>query len=189
MVGIGLDAEPILAQMISAAKTTPIAATPVPLTSSTPPMVAEVGSKIIVRNWAELDTALGAANAGSTIHMRTGEYVATHALVIPEGVALEGGGQMLTNKDGLPICFSLKTLTTLRATAAVQGDFITMLDGSTMRNIQIIDTEQARPLYNVVAIVSQHPFDSIEADIIACEIRNCTASPASGRMALPGAPC
>ena len=47
-----------------------------------------------------------------------------------------------------------------------------MLDGSTLRNIQIIDTEQARPLSNVVAIVSQHPFDSIEADIIACEIQN-----------------
>ncbi len=79
---------------------------------------------------------------------------------------------MLTNRDGSPIGFAPKTLTTLRATAAVQGDFITMLDGSTLRNIQIIDTEQARPLSNVVAIVSQHPFDSIEADIIACEIQN-----------------
>ena len=134
--------------------------------------VSEVGSKIIVRNWAELDAALGAANAGSTIHMRAGGYVATHALVIPEGVALEGEGRMLTNRDGLPIGFAPKTLTTLRATAAVQGDFITMLDGSTLRNIQIIDTEQARPLSNVVAIVSQHPFDSIEAYIIACEIQN-----------------
>ena len=37
--------------------------------------VSEVGSKIIVRNWAELDAALGAANAGSTIHMRAGGYV------------------------------------------------------------------------------------------------------------------
>ncbi len=47
--------------------------------------VSEVGSRIIVRNWAELDAALGAANAGSTIHMRAGEYVATHALVIRGG--------------------------------------------------------------------------------------------------------
>jgi hypothetical protein len=156
---------------------TPIAAAvTATLTTSTPPKPAppgvQTGIEMFVTNWQELDAALVPANAGRTIHMGAGEYVATHALVIPEGVTLVGDGEMLTNADGLPIGFAPGTLTTLRATAAVQGDFITMLDGSKLRNIQIVDTEQPRPFSNVVAIVSQHPFDSISAEIVACEIQN-----------------
>ena len=158
------------AQMISVAKTTPIAATPVSLTSSTPPVVAEVGSKIIVRNWAELDTALGAATreAQSTcVPVNTLRRMRSSS----GGCRLEGAGRCSPVEMGCNRLLAGNADDPAR-TAAVQGDFITMLDGSTMRNIQIIDTEQARPLSNVVAIVSQHQFDSIECEIIACEIQN-----------------
>src|SRR5262249_49407819 len=63
-----------------------------------------------------------------------------------------------------------------KSTAAVTGDFITLGDGASVRNLMIEDLE-GRP-GNVVAISTRSSGDSIAASIDLCEILN--PNPSSG---------
>lgn len=77
---------------------------------------------------------------------------------------------MRFNADGHPTGFSDGSRTTLRMTAAVGGDILTLGHDVTVRNVEIVDL--AGRSGNVVAVVSRRPGDSVSAAIIESVIVN-----------------
>ncbi|HSK20636.1 MAG TPA: serine/threonine-protein kinase, partial [Longimicrobiales bacterium] len=125
---------------------------------------AEIGSS------AELAAALDPANAGRRIRLRPGVYDIDQPLTVPDRMTLEGAGVMRFDSEGRPTGFGDDTRTTLRMTANVGGDVLTLGDGVTLRNIEIADL--AGRSGNVVAVVSRRAGDSISATIIESVIAN-----------------
>jgi hypothetical protein len=125
---------------------------------------AEIGSS------AELGAALDPANAGRRIRLRPGVYDIDQPLTVPDRITLEGAGVMAFDSEGRPTGFAEDTRTTLRMTANVGGDVLTLGDSVTLRNIEIVDL--AGRSGNVVAVVSRRPGDRISAMITESVILN-----------------
>jgi hypothetical protein len=125
---------------------------------------------IIVTNSAGLVAALVPANAGRTIFARAGSYDIGQKLVVPDGATLAGEGQMLLDDSGLPTGFAVGTRTTIRMTASVIGDFLTLGNGAAIRDIAVEDLPGRTG--SVIAIDSRAAGDSVSATITEVEILN-----------------
>ncbi len=119
---------------------------------------------------AELAAALVPANAGRRVRLRAGTYDIDKLLVVPDSMTLEGAGVMRFDADGLPTGFSDDTRTTLRMIASLGGDMLTLGDGVTIQNLEIVDLVGRSG--NVVGVSSRHPRDQISATIIEAVIVN-----------------
>jgi hypothetical protein len=128
---------------------------------------------IVVTTSAELIAALVPQNAGQRILMQAGTYDISQPLVVPDGVTLEGEGRMLSDVDGLPAGFGSDPHATLRMTATVAGDMLTLGDGVSIKRLEIVD--HAGRSGNVVAVYSRSPGDKVEASIHESEIENANA--------------
>jgi hypothetical protein len=125
---------------------------------------------IVVTNATELVAALTPANAGRKIVVRSGDYGITQLLAVPDGATLEGEGEMLFNASGLPTGFAAGTRTTIRITANVTGDILTLGDGTSVRGIAIEDL--AGRAGNAIAVNSRSENDTLSAKISEVEITN-----------------
>jgi serine/threonine protein kinase len=128
---------------------------------------------------AELAAALVPANAGRRVRLRPGTYDIDKPLTVPDSMTLEGAGVMRFGGDQLPIGFSDDTRTAIRMIAATGGDVLTLGDGVTLRNVEIVDL--AGRSGNVIAVVSRRPRDRVSATILESVIVNpnpITISPA-----------
>jgi hypothetical protein len=125
---------------------------------------AEIGTAV------ELAAALDPANAGRRIRLRAGVYDIDQPLTLPDRMTLEGAGVMRFDSEGRPTGFSDDTRTMLRMTANVGGEVLTLGDGATLRNVEIVDL--AGRSGNVVAVVSRRAGDRISATIIESVIAN-----------------
>ncbi len=134
------------------------------------PVLRFVGNTAVVSNSAELVAALVPANAGRRFRIRAGTYNLVQPLTVPDNVTIEGEGVMRFGPDGLPIGFSEGPRTTLRRTADVGGDVLTLGAGVTVRNVEIVDL--AGRSGNVVAVASRRPGDNVTATIIESVIVN-----------------
>lgn len=134
------------------------------------PVIRFVGDIAVIGSSAELLAALVPANKGRHVRLRAGTYDLVQPLTVPDGMTLEGEGVMRFNADGHPTGFSDGSRTTLRMTAAVGGDILTLGHDVTVRNVEIVDL--AGRSGNVVAVVSRRPGDSVSAAIIESVIVN-----------------
>ena len=134
------------------------------------PVLRFVGNTAVISSSAELLTALVPANAGRRIRIRAGTYDVAQPLTVPDGMTLEGEGVMRFSPDGHPTGFSDGPRTTLRMTANVGGDVLTLGSGVTVRNVEIVDLQGRSG--NVVAVASRSPGDSVSATIIESVIVN-----------------
>jgi hypothetical protein len=125
---------------------------------------------IVVTNATELVAALIPANAGQKILLRSGIYNVTQRLFVPDGATLAGEGKMLFDDSGLPTGFAAGTRTTIRMTANVSGNVLTLGNGSSIRDIAIEDLPGR--VGTVVAIDSRSADDSLSATITEVEIMN-----------------
>jgi hypothetical protein len=128
---------------------------------------------VTVTTTAELLAALSPENAGRRILLRPGTYDIDRPLIIPDGITLEGEGTMRPNSAGLPTGFGSSAHATLRMTATVPGDMLTLGDGVTLRQLEIIDHTGRSG--NVVAVYSRHPGDQVAATVLGSEIVNANA--------------
>jgi hypothetical protein len=141
-----------------------------PTTAATVPVLEWIGDTAEIGSAAELSAALDPANAGRRIRLRPGVYDIDQPLTLPDRMTLEGAGVMAFDSAGRPTGFSDDTRTTLRMTADVGGDVLTLGDSATIRNIEIVDL--AGRSGNVVAVVSRRARDRISATIIESVIAN-----------------
>ncbi|HUG28231.1 MAG TPA: hypothetical protein VMK53_08030, partial [Gemmatimonadales bacterium] len=126
--------------------------------------VAEISSS------AELAVALDPANAGRHIRLRSGVYDIDQPLILPDRMTLEGAGVMRFDPDGLPMGFLDDTRTMLRMTANVGGEVLTLGNGATLRNMEIVDLPGRSG--NVVAVLSRGARDTVSATITESVIVN-----------------
>jgi hypothetical protein len=140
---------------------------------------------LTVRNAPELYAALAVAKRGQGIHAIRGDYSLDRALVVPDGVALIGDGEMQIDAAGNPQGWAVDA-TTLRVSGRLLADVVTLGDGAALEGLRIVQFANASapqaaqpqsalleaPTWNVVAIVSRGPADSVAATIRDCEIVN-----------------
>ena len=134
------------------------------------PALRFVGNTAVISNSAELIAALVPANAGRRFRIRAGTYDIVQPLTVPDRVTIEGEGVMSFAPDGHPIGFSTAPRTTLRMTTSAGGDLLTLGDGVTVRNVEIVDL--AGRSGNIVAVGSRRPGDRVSATIIESVIVN-----------------
>ena len=130
-----------------------------------------------VRDASELMTALERAEPGTRMRIPAGLHLIDRPLRIPDGVSLEGDGQMTTDDAGRPAGFSRGTATVLRASPVLAGNMLTLNDGASITGLRIEypRTDPDRPPAargNIVAIVSRSPGDVVTATIAECELVN-----------------
>jgi hypothetical protein len=125
---------------------------------------------IVVTNVADLVAALMPANAGRKILVRSGTYNVTQRLIVPDGATLAGEGEMLLDDSGLPTGFAAGTRTTIRMTANVSGDVLTLGNGSFIRDVAVEDLPGR--VGSVIAVDSRSAGDSLSATITEVEIMN-----------------
>jgi hypothetical protein len=147
-----------------------IAESPAPARAGTVPALKFVNNTAAISTSAELVAALAPANAGRRIRIRAGTYDIDQTLTVPDGMTLEGEGVMLFAADGHPTGFADSPRTTLRMTANIGGDVLTLGDNATVRNVEIVDL--AGRSGNVVAVVSRRPGDRVSATIVESVIVN-----------------
>ena len=140
---------------------------------------------LAVHNAPELYAALATATRGQRIHAIRGVYDLDRALVVPDGVALIGDGEMQVDAAGIPQDWATQT-TTLRVSTQLLANVVTLGDDTALEGLRIVQIanesspQSARPRpaaleapsWNVVAIVSRKPGDSVSATIRNCEIVN-----------------
>ncbi|MFN2316492.1 MAG: serine/threonine-protein kinase [Gemmatimonadales bacterium] len=119
---------------------------------------------------AELAAALVPAHAGRRVRLRAGIYDVDQLLTVPDSMTLEGAGVMRYDPDGLPTGFEDGTRTTLRMIASIGGDMLTLGDGVTVQQLEIVDL--AGRSGNVVAVGSRRPRDHISTTILESVIVN-----------------
>src|SRR5262245_62736344 len=124
---------------------------------------------IVVTTAAELQSALSPANAGARILVRAGVYDVSQALTVPDRATLVGEGVMSFDESGLPTGFEPSGRTLVRATAGLVGNFLTLGDGATVRDLVI---ENVVGTGHTVAVVSRAAGDFVSARIEECEIIN-----------------
>ncbi|HTK48605.1 MAG TPA: hypothetical protein VL328_11585 [Gemmatimonadaceae bacterium] len=128
------------------------------------------GAPIVVASSAELVAALASDAAGRRILIRAGSYEIDQALVVPDGVTLEGEGVMQLDESRLPVGFEAGTRTTLVMAADVPGAVLTLGDGVVLRRLAIEDLT-GRPGV-AVGVVSRGSGDRVAATIEDVEIVN-----------------
>ena len=143
-----------------------------PVVQSRAPSHAGVNdaNAIVVTNSAELVAALSPSNAGRKILVRSGSYSIGQLLVVPDGVTLEGEGEMLLDDAGLPTGFAAGTRTTIRMTANILGNFLTLGNGASIRDIAVEDLPGR--VGSVIAVDSRSAGDSVSATVAEVEIMN-----------------
>lgn len=125
----------------------------------------------------ELLAALQPANAGRRIELAAGDYAVDRPLTVPDGTTLAGAGVMTFDADGLPAGFESGTASTLRVTAAFDGNVLALGNGSRLERLRVLDldTRASAPAQrrgNVVYVASRAPADAVEASIVECELAN-----------------
>jgi hypothetical protein len=127
---------------------------------------------IVVRTSAELLTALSSGKGAHEIHIARGRYSIDQPIVVPDGVSITGDGVMRFEEDGTPTGFEAGTETILDTAAGVNGDLLTLGNGSALRGLVLIDDPRANKerAGNVVSVVSRSPGDVVAGSIIECEI-------------------
>ena len=125
---------------------------------------------IVVTNTAELISALAPANAGKKILLRAGTYAVAQKLTVPDGVTLSGEGDMQLDDAGLPTGFAAGTRTVIRMTANITGNFLTLGNGVSIRDIAVEDLTGRTG--SVIAVDSRAAGDTVSADINEVEILN-----------------
>lgn len=144
-----------------------------PVAPRAPVESASLGSAIAVTTTAELLAALAPENAPRRILVRSGIYELDRPITVPDGDTLEGEGTMLSDGAGLPRGFGSGAHATLRMTANVPGDVLTLGTGVVLRGLEIVDLTGRSG--NVVAVYSRRPGDQVSATILASEIVNANA--------------
>ena len=142
------------------------------------------GDVLTVRNAAELYAALTGATPGQSIHALGGIYELDRPLVVPDGVALAGDGEMRVDATGTPQGWE-SVVTTLRVSEPFVANVVTLGDGASLRGLQIVQRavapEQAAraqaggvdaPIDNIVVIASRRPADELSVTIRECELVN-----------------
>nr|MBA2293340.1 serine/threonine protein kinase [Gemmatimonadales bacterium] len=119
---------------------------------------------------AELAAALVPANAGRRVRLRAGTYDVDKLLTVPDSMTLLGAGIMGFDADGLPTGFSDDTRTTLRMISSLGGDMLTLGDGVTIQNLEIVDLVGRSG--NVIGVLSRQPGDQISTTILESVIAN-----------------
>jgi hypothetical protein len=123
---------------------------------------------IVVTTSQQLTDALTPQNAGRIIHIRAGLYNLSALLDVPDGVTLEGEGDMEFDDARLPTGFATATRTTLRMTANIAGNMLTLGNGVTVRKLAVEDL--AGRTGNAIGIMSRNNNDSIYATLDENEI-------------------
>ena len=95
------------------------------------------GDSLTVRNAAELYAALTGATPGQSIHALGGIYELDRPLVVPDGVALAGDGEMRVDATGTPQGWG-SVVTTLRVSEPFVANVVTLGDGASLRGLQIV---------------------------------------------------
>jgi hypothetical protein len=140
------------------------------------------GETLTVRNAVELYAALAGATRGQSIHAIGGLYELDRPLVVPDGVALAGDGEMRVDASGTPQGWG-NIVTTLHVSEPFVANVVTLGDGASLRGLKIVQRSVApeqtaraqtggNDTPNVVAIVSRRPADELSATIRECEIVN-----------------
>jgi hypothetical protein len=116
--------------------------------------------------------------------MRAGTYEIDRLLTLPDGMTLEGEGVMVFAREGYATGFRDGPHTTLRMTASSGGNFLTLGNNVTVRNVEIVDLEGRAG--NLVAVLSRRLADTVSATIIESVLVNpnvlsITAGSAYGR--------
>lgn len=132
---------------------------------------AHASPPIVVSNASELQAALVPTNAGRTIVVRAGDYEVSEPLVVPDGATLSGEGVMNLGEDGLPLGFRDGTRTTLRGTAALVGDIVTLGHATSLSRLAIED-RPGRSGGNLVVVSSRRADDVVSAFVDECELIN-----------------
>jgi hypothetical protein len=79
-----------------------------------------------VADAAALSNALNSATAGTTIRLKANmEYKVNKTLVVPDGVRLQGAGEMHFDK-GFPTGFKMGTASTITAKPNLVGNLVTL---------------------------------------------------------------
>lgn len=125
---------------------------------------------VTVSSSADLVAALTPANAGARIHLRAGSYTVDRRLIVPDGAVLEGESVMQFDDAGRPTGFAPGTGTTLTMTANIPGDVLTLGNGTTLRQLAIVDL--AGRAGNAIGVVSRAPGDSVSAAVAEVEVFN-----------------
>ena len=148
-----------------------------PVTPSAPelqPAQSVSGNAISVSTATDLMAALVPENAGRRILVQAGTYEIDHRLTVPDGVTLEGEGQMLFDEAGLPSGFGSAPHATVRMIANVAGDVLTLGNGVTIQRLEIVD--RAGRSGNVIGVGSRNSGDQVAATILESEIVNANAT-------------
>jgi len=128
-------------------------------------------ANVVVTNSAEFEAAMTPANAGKQILVKAGDYIVANPLTVPDRAAVVGEGEMLFDASGLPTGMAAQGRTVLRSTVELEGDVLSLGNGSALRGLVIEDAE-GRSTGNPVAVVSRSAGDYVAARIDACEIVN-----------------
>jgi hypothetical protein len=130
-----------------------------------------------VRSTSELHVAVATATRGERIHLFPGIYDLDRPLLVPDGVALMGDGEVRIDANGTALEWSSMPVPTLRFAAELDTDALTLGDGAVLSGLRIesraaASTDEPGPGGNLVAIVSRRPADRVSATIRGCEIVN-----------------
>jgi len=155
---------------VSCTSDAPSATAPMPESGVAANAGVNDANAIVVTNAADLVAALVPANAGRKILVRAGTYDIGQRLVVPDGATVAGEGDMQFDGSGLPTGFAAGTRTTIRMTSNVLGDFLTLGNGSSIRDIAVEDLPGRTG--SVVAAGSRSAGDSVSATITEVEIMN-----------------
>ncbi|MEO8194917.1 MAG: serine/threonine-protein kinase [Gemmatimonadales bacterium] len=126
-------------------------------------VVKFVNNSATISTPAELVAALVPANAGRRVHLDAGAYDIDRPLTVPDGMTIEGEGVMAFAREGFATGFRDGPRTTVRMTAGVAGDILTLGNNVTIRNIEIVDLEGRSG--NAMAIMSRRAGDNVSATI------------------------
>jgi hypothetical protein len=132
------------------------------------PVAAAAPAAVVVDTVEALETALAEASTGQRIVVARGNYEVPAPLVVPDGVSLEGEGQMLGDK--LPTGFAPATVTRIVAADGFVGDLVSLGDGARLRGLAIDYAPGS--IGNAVSVGSRGIGDAVAAEIIECEIND-----------------
>ncbi len=145
--------------------------------ASGPRSRAKTDAVVHVASTSELIAALQSGQPGRRIDLAAGDYPIEGPLTVPDGTTLAGAGVMHFDADGLPVGFTDGIATTLRVTAAFDGNVLTLGNGSRLERIRVLDlaspsAPSTRRRGNVLQVASRAPEDAIEASVVECELVN-----------------
>jgi hypothetical protein len=123
----------------------------------------------------DLIDALTAAAPSPTILLQNREYKVDEPLLVPDGVTVQGVGEMQF-EGGLPTGFLPGTATTITAKSNLAGNLVTLGDGSSVRGLVLKGASQTgvdgEGRGGIVVAVGSRPTGSVSATIEKCELKN-----------------